>query len=352
MNGPLLSIVIPLYNVEPYIKCCIASLETSLRASGTPSEDIEIICVDDGSSDGTLRLLRELCVVHAWLKVLHQDNSGASSARNRGLGVAAGKYIAFVDGDDYVELGFFSELMPLLKKDDFDIVCFGTLSVTLSGEKMLIGSLPDESTEVGSSGFFNAILDPRSGYQGFSVGKAVRRDVLLREGALLQFDPGIRILEDEWFWLHVATRCKRVLLDNHALYDYRVRLDSATSTINATACWDDLKMRDRVVDFASTACPEQAVLAWWRRRLKTCSLARRFYLDCDRGSLRRLRPHWIEARKGLSFKDAPISAKQKIQVALCDAAMAMHVPVALLKPFRGFIGKGNERLAAERPDSD
>ncbi len=352
MSDLLLSIIIPAYNVEPYIRECVASIDAALLAVGLTSEVIEVICVDDGSHDGTLRFLHEFCGSHSWLKVLHQENSGASSARNKGIGVATGRYITFVDGDDCVELDFFSVLLPLLKRDVFDMVCFGSLNVALSGEKSLIGSLPNKAVEVNSSGLFKAILDPRSGYQGFSVGKVIRREILLREGEMLSFDPDIRILEDEWFWLHVAPRCERVLLDNHALYDYRVRLDSATSIINATAFWDDLDMRDRVVDFASSACPEHAELAWWWRRLKTCSLARRFYLGCDRDSLRRLRPRWAEARRGLSLKVAPISTKQKVQVALCDAAMTLHVPVSLLKPLKGLIGKGNERLTAAGPDSD
>ena len=351
MGAPLLSIIIPAYNIERYIGDCINSVGRAIGGTEVTRELVEVICVDDGSSDGTLSALESLSIQYPWLTVLKQGNGGASSARNRGLDCARGTYVTFVDGDDYVEDSFFDELLPLIEGGKYDLVCFGIFSVSLSGEKSLIGSLPDVPVETDSDGLFEAILSPLSGYQGFSVGKVVRRELLCGDSPL-RFQTDIRILEDEWFWLHAAPFCESVLLYDRALYDYRVRLDSATSTINAAAGWDDLNMRDRVVDYASSACPGHAELARWWRRLKCCSLARRFYLDQDASALARLRPRWADARKGLRLTEAPISGKQKLQVALCDAAMIFHLPTALLKPFRGFIGKGNERLAAEKLDSE
>ena len=93
---PFFSIIIPVYNIYPYLSRCVSSL---LSQSFT---DVEILLIDDGSTDGSERLCDELCERLSCVKVLHQPNAGVSSARNVGLANATGRYVWFVDGDDYV----------------------------------------------------------------------------------------------------------------------------------------------------------------------------------------------------------------------------------------------------------
>lgn len=90
------SIIVPVYNVEKYLKRCLDSLVNQTL------KDIEIICVNDGSTDGSLAILDEYVRNDDRIVVINQENSGQSVARNRGIDVAKGEYIGFVDSDDWV----------------------------------------------------------------------------------------------------------------------------------------------------------------------------------------------------------------------------------------------------------
>ena len=98
MNNPKISIIVPVYNVETYLQCCVDSLlHQTLK-------EIEIILVDDGSPDNSPAMCDEFAKHDDRVKVIHKKNEGQGYARNSGLEIAAGEYIAFVDSDDYVEL--------------------------------------------------------------------------------------------------------------------------------------------------------------------------------------------------------------------------------------------------------
>lgn len=341
---PILSIIIPVYNCATTLSECISSIDRSSNRAG--EAPIEVIAVDDGSTDDSYTLLQKAAKHQPYLRAVSQTNQGASAARNVGIALARGEYVSFVDADDYVDADYLPVLLPLLKDGDYDCILFGTRSVALNGRTSPVGTVPSRPRETDPQGFYREILDPSSGYQGYVCGKAVRRNLFWRDGALAGFDPSIEILEDEWLWLNLASRCEKVYLCERTLYNYRVRLDSATSAINARGGWDDLEMRDRIVEFASAACPEHAALARWWRRLKTCSMVRRFYVSGDAAALESLRPRWREARKGLPLAFAPIGLKKKAQVILCDIAMQAHVPVGALAPLRRLLSRGNERLKA------
>jgi glycosyltransferase involved in cell wall biosynthesis len=96
MAQPLISVVVPAYNVAPYIRECIESL------AGVATADFELLVIDDGSTDGTGELLDELRATRPWLQVLHIDNVGVTAARSLGLSRSRGEYIWFVDADDVV----------------------------------------------------------------------------------------------------------------------------------------------------------------------------------------------------------------------------------------------------------
>ena len=95
MSGPLASVIVPVYNVEPYLAQCVASLR------GQTCPDLEILLVDDGSTDGSGLLCDGFAREDPRIRVIHKANGGLSSARNAGLDRARGTYIYFVDSDDW-----------------------------------------------------------------------------------------------------------------------------------------------------------------------------------------------------------------------------------------------------------
>ncbi len=117
----LLSIIIPVYNAEPYLKRCYESVAKK------DFNDIEVVLIDDGSTDGSgmlCDLLKEETSVHT--TVIHKKNGGLSSARNAGIDIAKGEYFFFLDSDDYMVDVFLDRVIELLRKREYDIIEFGS----------------------------------------------------------------------------------------------------------------------------------------------------------------------------------------------------------------------------------
>lgn len=127
-----ISIIIPVYNAEPYIERCLQSI----TASEVPESSYEIIAVDDSSSDGSLALLQKLEVQLPQLHVYHRRKSGPGGARNLGMNYAKGRYIMFVDADDLINTISFSRLVSLLLPQyEQDIIGFDYLKIDSDGNK-------------------------------------------------------------------------------------------------------------------------------------------------------------------------------------------------------------------------
>lgn len=112
----LISIIIPVYNSEKYLVCCLE------RIINQTYQNIEIILIDDGSKDGSSKICDEYARKDKRIKVIHKQNNGAAAARNTGLDNASGEYIAFVDSDDYIELNMYQEMMKINQQYDCDLV--------------------------------------------------------------------------------------------------------------------------------------------------------------------------------------------------------------------------------------
>ncbi|MDV7140116.1 glycosyltransferase [Maribacter sp. TH_r10] len=116
---PKVSIIVPIYNVEPYLSRCMDSL------LGQTLEDIEIIMIDDESPDNCPRLCDDYAARDSRIKVLHKKNGGLGYARNSGLDIATGQYVAFLDSDDFVDLDMYEILYKTAVKHDLDTVYSG-----------------------------------------------------------------------------------------------------------------------------------------------------------------------------------------------------------------------------------
>ena len=115
----LVSIIIPAYNIEEYIKVCMDSV---LAQTFT---DFEVICVNDGSTDNTGDILSEYSKLDSRIKVIHKSNEGVSAARNDGIKAAQGKYFLFFDGDDFSEPYTIAELIQVMQSENADVLLYG-----------------------------------------------------------------------------------------------------------------------------------------------------------------------------------------------------------------------------------
>ncbi|MBR3251104.1 MAG: glycosyltransferase family 2 protein [Erysipelotrichaceae bacterium] len=115
---PLISVIVPVFNIEDYIERCLNSLQAQTM------KDIEIIVIDDGSTDSSGKICDKFAEEDPRFKIIHKDNEGLSAARNDGLDISKGKYIMFVDGDDWVEPEFCEAPYSIAEETDAEIVIF------------------------------------------------------------------------------------------------------------------------------------------------------------------------------------------------------------------------------------
>lgn len=118
---PRISVIIPVYNVERYLPACLDSV------LGQTVRDMEVICVDDESPDGSLAILRDYAARDARIRVISQKNKRQGGARNTGLDVARGEWVAFIDSDDWVDPDYFEKLLDAALRHGADMACANVL---------------------------------------------------------------------------------------------------------------------------------------------------------------------------------------------------------------------------------
>ena len=130
MIEPKISIIIPVYNVEKYLRECLDSCINQTLA------DIEIICVDDCSPDNSIKILEEYQAKDYRIKIFrHEKNKNLGAARNTGIQNAIGEYVWFVDSDDYIDTKACQILYDAIKEFNVDMLCFSALKFVDEGEK-------------------------------------------------------------------------------------------------------------------------------------------------------------------------------------------------------------------------
>ena len=211
------SIIVPIYKVESYLHQCVDSiLEQTF-------EDFEVILVDDGSPDGCPAICDEYAEKDSRVRVIHKENGGVSSARNAGLNAAQGKYIAFVDPDDFIHRDMFQLLLEKAEESNADIVMcnFDTYyPPEYSGWKRASSAfLP---TSMGRDTFAVFLAQPNNWHSFVLWNKLYKSHVW--EG--VHFPEGY-IHEDEAVMHRVVERCQSVQIIENQLYYYRQNISSS-----------------------------------------------------------------------------------------------------------------------------
>ena len=225
-NNVKLSIIVPIYNVAPYLRKCVDSLLTQDIA------DYEIILVDDGSTDDSGVIADELTAYPQPLpkgkgvsmRVIHQENAGLSAARNTGIAVAQGEYIMFVDSDDYLQPNVLGTLMEQIERDNLDVLRFRYQNVRESGEvfapyKDMTNYNDYSPTPTDGLTFLNE----RMGNQCYAVQFIVKRTMAIVE----LFTPSIYFEDTDWT-PRMLLRAERVASAELVVYNYLWREGSIT----------------------------------------------------------------------------------------------------------------------------
>ncbi|MCI9676115.1 MAG: glycosyltransferase family 2 protein [Lachnospiraceae bacterium] len=171
MEYPLISIIVPVYNVKEYLPRCVESLKNQTY------EPMEILLVDDGSTDGSGVLCDRLAEQDPRIRAFHQENGGSSSARNFGITEAGGAYLGFVDSDDYVEPDMYEKLYAAIEQYGVPAAQAGRDEIDPAGKRLPdICIPPEEAVCIGAEAFLKELLMHR-GDCSFCT-KLIRKDVL------------------------------------------------------------------------------------------------------------------------------------------------------------------------------
>lgn len=230
-----LSIIIPAYNAEAYLPQCLDSILAQEHRG------CEVIVVDDGSTDGTAALLER----YPDVKVIHQENRGMSTARNRGLDEARGEYILFVDSDDLLTDGALATLVAEFGGED--ILAFNARKLhDATGQQTYNPTIREPETTDGWTYFCRHRLEATDIHFVCIWQRAYRRQFLIDNN--LRFADGILRAEDDLFTTQVMLAAKTVKTITPCLYIYRIRANSITTTVDRRRFDDSLRVQRLLAD--------------------------------------------------------------------------------------------------------
>ena len=205
-----ISIIVPLYNVEEYLEECLESIRNQTYT------DIEVILVNDGSTDGSKQICERFCQVDSRFRLINQENQGQSVARNRGFKESIGQYIMFVDSDDVINTNVLEVLLPYMKPD-VDIVECG---MTRDKESFFLNKIPTTVFEGNSKeAILNCIAFRTVKFCAFT--KLYRREIVEK----IPFLEGY-IYEDVFTGINYLNHIRKIIVIDYIGYYYRVRPNS------------------------------------------------------------------------------------------------------------------------------
>lgn len=208
------SIIVPVYNAEKYLDRCVNSILNQTY------RDFELILVDDGSRDGSGKLVDTYADKDPRVIVIHQENKGVSAARNKGISIAKGKYMAFVDADDYVSEEYLEILVHTLKHEDADIVCCNYDYVY--DDHIEDNILTIDSERLSRNEWLRCIVGSGSNIGGANWNKLFKKSKITN-----LYREGLEIGEDYLFGFLYSLNIGSAYIVKSPLYHYYVRGNSA-----------------------------------------------------------------------------------------------------------------------------
>lgn len=228
----LVSIIIPVYNGEKHIKNC---LEQVLKQT---YKNIEVIVINDGSTDSTESILKKVSKNDYRIKVINKKNTGVSDTRNIGISISNGKYILFLDSDDSFELDAIEKIMKKKNNLDIDMLIYG---FTVKGSKNRLNDTQVLKKMENSFGnkkeIIKSIISTNNNIYGYIWRALYSKSLLVNNN--IKFPIDIKISEDYMFFLNAIYNSKNILIDSNEYYIYNLN-ESSMSTKYVPTLLDDM----------------------------------------------------------------------------------------------------------------
>lgn len=239
MNEIVVSVIVPVYKVEKFLNRCVSSIVSQSY------RNLEIILVDDGSPDSCPDLCNQWSAKDKRIRVIHQTNRGLSAARNAGLDVATGHYIAFVDSDDWIETDYVGELLFCLIQSESDMAICSIRHENKDG-----GRLPDDGSIVSSEEIHtpaDCLRNSLIGYAGIVAWNKLYASHIWEN---LRYPIGVTH-EDEFIIHHIVKRCTKTVWLPQQLYHY---VDNKSGIMGSRYSIKRLDRLDAWIDRIITLC--------------------------------------------------------------------------------------------------
>lgn len=298
----MISVIIPVYNVSKYLSRCINSVRTQAHVK-------EILLIDDGSTDDSGILCDAYAAMEPLVKVLHKENAGLSSARNAGLDLAQGEYVAFVDSDDFLEPGAYEKLLSCAQRHEADLVCAGRSDLIGGIGDKTLGLCPEtEETLTGPE--FVARMFTWQGVDSAAWDKLYKRSLF--DG--LRYPEG-KICEDVPVTYRAALKANKVALLPEPVYVYYHRPGSITTAPVSQKSFHFAAHTQAICQDIKARCPEILPQA---RYLRVWSLAHPMMLCQESGQVHAFRQEYRACKRALAkelpfFLTSPLlSGKEKL----------------------------------------
>lgn len=261
--NPLVSIIIPVYNTAPYLERCIDSVVNQTY------KNLEIICVDDGSTDGSELIVDEYAKSDSRIKVVHKQNGGESSARNVGIRMMTGQYVGFIDCDDWIEPEMYEKLVNAIIEKDVDMVASSWYKDCDEATTKIENQLSVSKEVFGREELLNYIYK-RDYYRGFTYmwNKLYRRSLFYdEEGQLILFDEDLALGGDVLYLGRLALNTKKAYYLDAAFYHYYQRAASGCHTKDLKKRMDWLEAYRRLIRYVEEHETGTNILIWIKRFL-------------------------------------------------------------------------------------
>lgn len=256
-----ISIIIPVYNVEPYIEKCLDSILKQTY------KNLEIICINDGSTDGSGRICDVYVQKDERIRVFHKENEGVGSARNIGLEHFTGKYIAFVDPDDWIEPQMYEVLYSLVKSQEVSIGVVNYYKDTIDSTQAMCNQWAISSGVIDSHDILLYAFN-RDHYMGFGAylwNKLFVADIITANGKKLAFNHELEVGEDIVFFANVVLRGATAKYVNTSLYHYLQRPTSLFHSKNIKKKSDSLKAYLMIIALLEKNNIAEDIAIWVKR---------------------------------------------------------------------------------------
>lgn len=313
MYLPLVTVIVPIYNLEKYLDIC---LESIVRQS---YPNLEIILVNDGSTDGSLTLCEMYAKLDTRIHVISQKNSGVSVARNTGLKHAKGEYICFIDGDDYIISNYIQLLVDAILEHKADMsVCHITKL-----KHSRFHTVPDSpllpSVSILNSGQALCQMIYQKAFSWEVVAKLYSRKSIHD----LQFDKNERIGEDFTFSYHYLHHCQRIAVCQFTGYFYLLREGSATQSHFSEKHRDILNVANKFEQFIQDKYPALSHCSTYFTLYAYVDLVDRLYFTehADKEEIRLYRQQIIKRIGALLNNEVKYKFKLRVLIMLFNQSL-------------------------------